>query len=336
MSSESLSISVKLRRSVSLGRMMASISDHLNNREILLLDGGVSTEIRRRGVALDKNVWSGLTTKTHPDDVRAVHEDYIQAGAQVITANTFAAARHVLESIHLGHESKLINFKSVQLAREARDKVASGEVWIAGSMSSMPPLTSDREAAVDGHIEASYREQAEVLAEAGVDLIITEMMRDVENARVVIKAAVDTGLPVWVGYSTMMAENGVDVRGLRWKNRDATTKALEFDHMLEVLTPLGGQAAGIMHTQVANTAPALEALGRHWSGPKMAYAETGKLILPDWIYEAVSPPDDYAQVIKRWIDDYGVQIVGGCCGTGPAHIRALSTLLDRLAVNQKR
>ena len=312
---------------------MSSINDRLNNNEILLLDGGVSTEIRRRGVALDKNVWSGLTTKTHPDDVRAVHEDYIEAGAQVITANTFATARHVLESINLGHEAKLINFKSVQLAREARDHVAGGEVWIAGSMSSMPPLTSHREAAIDGHIEDSYREQAEVLAEAGVDLIIAEMMRDVDNASVVISAAVATGLPVWVGYSTMMAENGVDVRSLRWKNRDDTTRALDFEHMLDVLVPLGGDAAGIMHTRVENTAPALEVLGRHWSGPKLAYAETGDLILPDWIYQAVSPPDEYAQVIRSWIDNYGVQIVGGCCGTGPEHIRALRTLLDGLATN---
>ena len=223
---------------------MSSISEHLNNDEILLLDGGVSTEIRRRGVALDKNVWSGLTTKTHPDEVRSVHEEYIDAGARVITANTFAAARHVLESINLGHESKLINFKSVQLAKEARDNAADQEVWIAGSMSSMPPLTSHREAAIDGHIESSYREQAEVLAEAGADLIIAEMMRDVDNASVVISAARATGLPVWIGYSTMMADNGVDVRSLRWKNRDQTTTALDFEDMLKTLVSLGGQAAG--------------------------------------------------------------------------------------------
>ena len=309
---------------------MPSISEHLDNNDLILLDGGVSTEIRRRGVALDKNVWSGLTTKTHPDDVRAVHVDYIEAGAQVITANTYATARHVLESINLGHEAKLINFKSVQLAREARDAAASDDVWIAGSMSSMPPLTSHREAAIDGHIESSYREQAEVLAEAGADLIIAEMMRDVENASVVIKAALSTGLPVWVGYSTMMAENGVDVRSLRWKNQDPTTHALEFSEVLQALVPLGGQAAGIMHTRVENTAPALEVLGQHWSGPKLAYAETGKLVLPDWIYEAVSPPDEYSQVIEAWIRDHGVQIVGGCCGTGPEHIRALKTLIGEL------
>jgi homocysteine S-methyltransferase len=309
---------------------MSRLTERLHNKEILLLDGGVSTEIRRRGVALDKNVWSGLATKTNPDEVRQVHEDYIKAGAQIITANTYSTARHVLESINLGHESKLLNLKSVQLAQQARDEVAREEVFIAGSMSSMPPLTSHQEVAVGGQIESSYQELAEGLADAGVDLIIAEMMRDIENASIVIKAAVSTGLPVFIGFSAMMAENGVDVRSLRWKNADDTTSAHDFGEMVETLKPLGGQAAGIMHTRVEDIGPALEVLRQHWSGPLLAYAETGKLILPDWRYEEVSSPEDYAAEIEGWMEHYGVQIVGGCCGTGPEHIRALRQLLDKL------
>jgi len=309
---------------------MTGLKERLQNGEILLLDGGVSTEIRRRGVTLDKNVWSGLATKTNPDAVREVHEDYIEAGAQIITANTYSTARHVLESINLGQESKMINLKSVQLAQQARDNVATGPLLIAGSMSSMPPLTSHREVAIDGQIESSYQELAESLADAGVDLIIAEMMRDIENASIVIRAAVSTGLPVLIGFSAMMAENGVDVRSLRWKNTDDTTDAHDFGEMVDSLKPLGGLAAGIMHTRVEDIAPALEVLREHWSGPLMAYAETGKLILPDWRYQEVSSPQEYAADIESWIRDYGVQIVGGCCGTGPEHIRVLRHLLDGL------
>jgi len=309
---------------------MTSLSDRLNHGETLLLDGGVSTEICRRGVALDNNVWSGLTTKTHPDEVRAVHEDYIRAGAQVITANTYSTARHVLDSINLGHESKLLNYKSVELARQARDAVAERDVYIAGSMSSMPPFTSHREVALDGNIESSYQELAEVLAEAGVDVIIAEMMRDLDNAGVVIRAAVSTGLPVWIGFSTMMADNGVDVRSLRWKNKDDTTSAHDFGEMIDALKPLGGDAAGVMHTRVEDIGPALEVLGQHWSGPKMAYAETGRMNLPNWDFEEVCAPQEYVNEIAGWIERYGVQIVGGCCGTGPEHIRALRKLLDNL------
>ncbi|MCP4470177.1 MAG: homocysteine S-methyltransferase family protein [Gammaproteobacteria bacterium] len=309
---------------------MASLNERLQNGEILLLDGGVSTEIRRRGVTLDKNVWSGLATKTHPDAVRQVHADYIEAGAQIITANTYSTARHVLESINLGHESKMINLKSVQLAQQARDEVAAEPILIAGSMSSMPPLTSHREVAIGGQVQSSYQELAEGLAHAGVDLIIAEMMRDVENAGIVIRAAVSTGLPVLIGFSAMMAENGVDVRSLRWKNTDDTTSAHDFGEMVDNLKPLGGLAAGIMHTRVEDTGPALEVLRQHWPGPLMAYAETGKLVLPDWRYEEVSSPREYAAQIEGWIRNYGVQIVGGCCGTGPEHIRVLRQLLDGL------
>ena len=310
---------------------MSSLTERLQQGEVLLLDGGVSTEIRRRGVALDKNVWSGLATKTNPDEVLAVHQDYIRAGAQIITANTYSTARHVLESINLGHESKLLNLKSVQLAQQARDEVGRDDVLIAGSMSSMPPLTSHREVAIDGQVESSYRELADSLARAGVDLIIAEMMRDVENAGIVIRAAVETGLPVMIGFSAMMAENGVDVRSLRWKNTDDTTEAHDFGEMVDQLKPLGGIASGIMHTRVEDTAPALSVLRDHWDGPLMAYAETGKLILPDWRYEEVSSPGQYADEIDGWIRDYGVQVVGGCCGTGPEHIAALRQLLDQRA-----
>jgi methionine synthase I (cobalamin-dependent) len=128
----------------------------------------------------------------------------------------------------------------------------------------------------------------------------------------------------------MMAENGVDVRSLRWKNTDDTTSAHDFGEMVETLKPLGGLAAGIMHTRVEDTGPALEVLKQHWQGPLLAYAETGKLILPDWRYEEVSSPEDYAAEIDGWIQNYGVQIVGGCCGTGPEHIRVLRQLLDKL------
>lgn len=306
---------------------MTTITERLEQDKVVLLDGGVTTEIQKRGVPLDPNVWSGLTTKTHPDDVLEVHEEYIRAGSEVITANTYSTARHVLESIMLGHEAKLLNFKSVQIAQQARDNAAQGEVWVAGSMSSMPPLTASHHVAMDEHARTSYMEQAEVLAQAGADLIIVEMMRDIENASIVIEAALSTGLPVWVGYSTMMDISGQDVRGLRWLNSDDSYEDPGFSSMVQTLAPLGGQAAGIMHTRIGDIDPALQVLSNLWDGPLLAYAETGKFVSPDWDFKEVCPPDDYADVIKTWIDNYGLKIIGGCCGTGPEHIRALRDLV---------
>ena len=299
---------------------MASITERVESGDLILLDGGVSTEIQRRGVPLDPNVWSGLTTKTNPDEVRAVHEDYIRAGSDVITANTYATARHVLEAINLGHESKILNLKSVQLAQQARDAAADHEVWIAGSMSSMPPLTANHEAVINRHAVDSYRELAEVLVMAGVDLIICEMMRDVENAEIVIETAVATGLPVWVGYSAMVGASDDDVKGLRWLHDDSLDSTHDFGAMLDRLAPLGGQAAGIMHTDVDDISPALDVLKSRWDGPLMAYAETGHFSPPNWEFDHAVSPEDYLQSIRGWIDRFGIQVVGGCCGTGPEHI----------------
>ena len=308
---------------------MTSLSERIKNNEIILLDGGVSTEIQQRGVAMDDDVWSGIAHRTHPGIARQVHEDYIRAGAQVITANTFSTARHVLESIDLGDQVRSINVEAVELAKAARDNVANGEVWIAGSISSMASFNNQEEVAEGDNIESNYREMAEILAEAGVDLIIVEMMRETVNSTLIIEAALSTGLPVWIGYSAMLADDGKSVINWRWKNVDSKPPTGDFEKLVKAISPLGGEAAGIMHTQVRDTEPALEVMSRHWNGPKLAYAETGVLEKPDWNFKEICTPDEYAEVIKRWINRHGVQIVGGCCGTGPEHIRVLKERLPQ-------
>ena len=308
---------------------MSTLSDRLKNNEIILLDGGVSTEIQRRGVAMDDDVWSGIAHRTHPGIARQVHEDYIHAGAQVITANTFSTARHVLESIDLGDQVRRINVEAVELAKAARDNVANGEVWIAGSISSMAPFNNQEEVAEGENIEGNYREMAEILAEAGVDLIIVEMMRETVNSTLIIEAALSTGLPVWIGYSAMLADDGKSVINWRWKNVDSKPPTGDFEELVKAVAPLGGEAAGIMHTQVRDTEPALEVMSRHWHGPKLAYAETGAIEKPDWNFKEICTPEKYSEVVKGWISRHGVQIVGGCCGTGPEHIRILKEQLPK-------
>ena len=305
---------------------MNSITSHIKNNEIILLDGGISTEIQKRGVDMDSDVWSGVAHRKNPDIVFQVHKDYIRAGARVITANTFACARHVLESIELGQETKKINNEAVLLAKKARDSVAKEEIWIAGSMSSMAPFNSPKEVAEGEKVAGNYLEMAETLADAGVDLIIAEMMRDVKNAKLVIKAALSTGLPVWIGYSAMLTNDRKTVLGWRWKN---SLPPIEFVKLVEEISPLGGDAAGVMHSQVRDTGPALEILASKWTGPKLVYAETGRLEKPDWSFKDVCEPKKYLEKIKNWINKYGTQIVGGCCGTGPEHIRILNDQLPK-------
>ena len=104
--------------------------------DVIVLDGATGTEIDRVGGQMDSAAWCAVANKTHPDSVRQVHESYLRAGADVITTNTFATCRHVLAGAGLADETRSINRRAVELAREAREKVgADRPVAIAGSMS---------------------------------------------------------------------------------------------------------------------------------------------------------------------------------------------------------
>lgn len=305
---------------------MMSLRQRLTSKKTVIMDGGVSTEMERKGLAMDGDVWSGTAHISHADLVREVHEDYIRAGAEVITANTFATARHVLASIGKGDDAAKITRDGIALAKQARDNVATGDVWIAGSMSSMPSLgqisiTATGQAAAD-----SYREHADALAEAGCDFILAEMMIDTENAALVLDAANGTGLPIWIGLSASVDSDG-QVTGYHAEIDFADMPAGDFVAVADSVLAHGGQVAGIMHSEIEATAPALDVLRERWSGPLMAYAESGKLVLPDWDFSRVVDPDDYAEIAAGWIANHGVTIVGGCCGTGVDHIRALKQRL---------
>jgi len=305
---------------------MMDLQERLTNGKTVIMDGGVSTGMERKGLAMNGDVWSGAAHVDQADIVLAVHEDYMRAGAEIITANTFATARHVLDSIGKGDDAAQITRDGVALAKQARDNVATGDVWIAGSMSSMPSLEQISVTATGQAAADSYREHADAMAEAGCDLILAEMMIDTENAGLVLDAANATGLPVWTGFSASVDGAG-QATGYHAEIDFADMPAGDFTAVVDGILAHDCQVAGIMHSEIEATAPALDVLRQRWSGPVMAYAESGKLVVPDWDFSQVVKPDDYAEIAADWVANHGVTIVGGCCGTGADHIRALTARL---------
>ncbi len=301
---------------------MTTLEERLAEEKIILLDGGVSTEMERKGLAMDGSVWSGIAHVVNPDLVREVHEDYIRAGSEIITASTFACAPHVLASVDKDHDAAQINRDGIALAKQARDNVATGQVWVAGSMSSMPSLEGISRTAVGEGVRDSYRIQADAIAEEGCDLILCEMMIDKENAALVLEAANETGLPVWTGFSANVDENG-QATSYHAPIDFADMPEGDFGEIVDSVLSHGCQVAGIMHSEVEAIAPAVDVLRERWSGPVMAYAETGALVIPDWDFTNAITPEDYAELAADWIENHGVSIVGGCCGTGAIHIEAL-------------
>jgi len=304
--------------------------ERIRDGEILLLDGAIGTELQRRGAPMDSTAWCGLATHSHPEVLRQIHIDYIGAGADIITTNTFATGRHVLEPLGLGDEAETLDRTAVAIARQAIEASAEREVLIAGSMSSMGPLDRSQSTPRGDAAEIGYGKQAETLAEAGVDVLVLEMLRDIANASLVIGAATAVGLPVLVGWSASSDEPGEVVPHRSEPYREHEQRS--FDELMRLGAELGGDVAGIMHTAVEVTGPALEILNRHWSGPTMAYAETGRFEPPNWVFTEATAPEGYAAAARQWVET-GVQVVGGCCGTTPSHVAAIRSALDTLALS---
>ena len=308
---------------------VAELQQHLDSGPPLILDGAVGTELDKMGVPVNGPAWCAAALDTHPDTVRRLHEDYINAGADIITSNSYASSPHNLEAEGIGERADELNALSVQLVGEAIANAApTRPVWIAGSMSSFGVYAfsrRDRPLLPMQAIEDSYRRQANTLAEAGADLLVLEMIRESQHGGALLRAALDTGLPVWVGLSCALTPDG-DLRMLSEVEATAPSD-IDFLETLEAVMAIGGSLLAVMHSEVHCISPGLKAARSKWNGPLAAYANSGIFFaVAERNYDAVTSPDAYLHYVREWID-LGARVVGGCCGIGREHIQVLSQAL---------
>jgi S-methylmethionine-dependent homocysteine/selenocysteine methylase len=293
------------------------IRERLRAGEVVILDGGIGTEILRRNVS-----WADHQIGRLPDLVRSIHEDYIRAGADVITTNTFQLSRrsflnHFRDAEHMRHigapdlegrAEKLLR-SAVQLAREARSRAAGGRpVAIAGSVTTLewcfrPDLAPPPEQA-----RAEYREIFSAMADAGVDLVLLETLNSVGEARVALEAAREQRLAAWVSFVC-------DSRG-RLFSGETLARALE------VLAPLSPDAILLNCAPPDDITTGLAELCPTSPLPTGAFAHVGRFDPPEWLFTDEYPPERYLECARRW-REMGASVLGGCCGTTPEHILAL-------------
>ena len=290
------------------------LTARLDRGEVVLIDGGTGSELEARGVPMNGAVWCALAALDHFDVVRGVHEAYIHAGAELVTVNTFSANRIALEPAGLGDRVAEINRRAVQAALQARDNAAERPVLIAGSLSpengrGMPSETPDHE-----RVLACFREQVSIQAEAGVDLFALEMIPDGHYGRPAAQAALESGLPVWLGLTTWSADG-------TWLLPES------LGDLIESLLDPGVMAINAMHIDIDAIVPAIDQIRPHWSGPIGAYAHHGDWHAPHWIFKDITP-EQYLSAARGWVDQ-GAQIIGGCCGIRPEHIALLAERLPR-------
>lgn len=294
---------------------------------VVVLDGPTGTELQKRGAPMDPAAWCGPATLGNDALLTDIHADYIAAGAEIVTANTFAASRLMLADAGLAGRSGEIVARAVAAARRAA--AAHPGVLVAGSFSHMVPVAAGTDrldpsrVPPDAAIAEAFAELADGLKTAGVDLIILEMMYHPGRARLALAAALATGLPVWFGAS---ARRGADGRALGFVQHED----IPLDDIAALIPPQGVDVAGVMHTGADVVADALGVVRRHFAGPLMAYPDSGYFEMPDWRFVDILPTERYAAFCRDWVAQ-GAQVLGGCCGLGIEHVRAAAAVRDARA-----
>jgi homocysteine S-methyltransferase len=299
--------------------LISSLQDKLDEKKIVIMDGGTGAEVSSRGVTIYPQLsWSANANITHPQLVQDIHQDYILAGSEIIITNTFSTSRATLAKDGLSEETAAINKQSVKLAMDARKNCKAEEtVVIAGSISAFEPkahpeITPSYEEALE-----DYREQVQILAEEGVDFIVLEMFSRTTDLKAAIAAAEETDLPIWVGLSCE-SHDGQIYLGLVGRHGGETIS----DAVAVSFSP-NVKAFFIMHSPPEVTAEALQELKDYTALPIGAYAHGGG-IRGEGQSLTDADPQKYLEYAREWVE-CGATIIGGCCGTTPEHIKVLTT-----------
>ena len=290
----------------------------------ILLDGGMGRELRFRGVDVMTSIWSAKALIDAPQVIREVHSDFISAGSDIITINSYGIVKSNLAWAGIEDRFKELNLLACKLAQEARD--ASGrDVLIAGSL---PPLAGSFRPDLVGRFEEMeplYREQAELLA-PHVDLLICETMSSIDEGRAAAAAATRTGKPVWVCWTLHEDRSG------RLRSGEAIDEAVK---ALSDLPVSGALANCCAPESITRAMSQLVQTGMKYVG---GYANTFQPIPEDWNITGdkkadgslgLRPdldPESYAAHADDWLKA-GATVIGGCCGTRPAHIAKLKELI---------
>lgn len=286
-----------------------------------LLDGAMGTELERRGARMDAPLWSAHALVEAPELVRAIHLDYLRAGAQVITTNTFRTHARNLAAGGRAHEAAALTRLAVTLALEAReafareDPQAARAARIAGSIS--PLEDCFRPADSPGcQAEPEHQAMAATLAAAGCDLLLVETMGRVDEATAAARAAQGLGCPVWLG-----AVCRADGRMLAGESLAALVAGLD---------GLAVQALLVNCTELGDLPAAIPALVTAAGATDMllgTYPHTGRRDPEQGFVTHASTCEAFAAAAARWARAAPLRLIGSCCGSTPAWTAALGRAL---------
>ncbi|MFQ5807450.1 MAG: homocysteine S-methyltransferase family protein [Phycisphaerae bacterium] len=280
--------------------------------DIAVADGGWSTQLQARGVPQEAP--AELANLTHPHLVEALARDYVAAGARFITTNTFSANRLVFERRGLQPDLAEINRTGAALAKKVID---DGDALAAGSIGPSGKILAVREA-TEEQLAAAFAEQATALAEGGADVIVLETFSELAEVLLALEAARKAaGLPV---IASMSFDSG--------PQRTRTMMGTKAEDCASALEEAGADAVGCnCGVGVATILPTVVALRANTKLPLWVKPNAGLPELEDDHVVYKQTPDEFGQHVPTLLDA-GVNIIGGCCGTGPEHIKRVAALVE--------
>lgn len=288
------------------------LRERLRSGPPLLLDGATGTELERRGAYTGLPLWGTHALLDRPELVAEIHADYAAAGAEILTANTFRTQRRALDHGGIGRRAAELTARAVHLAREGARRAGRGDtVLIAGSDPTLEDCYQPDRVPEDAALEREHAEHQRNLAEAGADLLLIETINSIREAVAALRVA--RGLPAVVsficdGHARLLSGEPL---------RDA----------LAAVAGLGPLAVCVNCLPPSAVPPCLPVL-RGSGLPFGVYANLGAPADDTGFARTEDcTPEQLAGLAAEWCAA-GARIAGGCCGTTPAHVRAIA---ERLA-----
>ena len=293
---------------------------------VVVYDGAMGTNIQKRNPTLDdywgKENCSEVLVLSRPDIIRDIHSDFLRVGCDIVETNTFGGSRIVLGEFDLGDRVHEINVKAAELAREVAQQFSTKEKprFVAGSLGPTTKLPSLGHIGFDAMV-AAYEEQAAALIEGGVDVLLVETAQDLLQAKIgvigVLEALRKSGKRLPVTVQVTLQESGTMLLGT------------EIGAALTALEPLDVEAIGLncaTGPKEMNDAVRYLALNSTKQVSVLPNAGLPENVGGHPVYKLT--PQELAEYHKHFVQDYGVRVVGGCCGTTPEHLKAVVDALS--------
>ena len=298
------------------------IKQRLENNDTIILDGAIGAELEKKGAKMHKDLWCGTCSLESPDLVKKVHEEYILAGADIITTNTYATTPIAMKQYGFNDQINDFNKKSVQIAKEAV-KNSNKDIAVAGSVSTFGSLYKFGTEAM----KPGFKEQLKILSGEGVDLIILEAMSSqADIVETIIECSLESKLPVWLSISCVIDDKTNKVMLGYNDTIDSDTSIYEdFETSINNFSKIHKGPILIAHSDIEVTGQAIKIAKKKFNGVLGAYPNRGHYEKPHWKFVDNITPSKKKKKAKSWVED-GAQIVGGCCGVGVEEIKAISVL----------